>query len=233
MSRTCTLITFVFLSSWILAATQPTTLRWTEGAADSTVRAEPDGHTYYTFSHGNFDVTLAIDNQELEKVNRRVVPMVGVMLTFHYKGTGQFEIEQHQFTLQFSKHFQVVQSSLDPDQMLLHLEEDVEELSRKSKHHAGKDGDPKDQQGSELQASIKDCVEMMVFVSTRALRPEAINSNSSGSGWVFFSTKSRWIGPWQRPEKFVLRVPAQNVIVEFPFELPPREAKPELRLRPQ
>ena len=228
-----TLTAFLVFSSWIFAANQPPVpLRWTQGAANSTVSSSSDGHTYYTLSHGDFDVTLTVDNQELEKLNRRVVPMVGVMLTFNYKGKGELEIAQHRFTLEFTKHFQVVQSSLDPDQMLAHLEEDVEELNHQYKHHAGKHPEQQDHQGSELQARIKDCMDMMIFVSTRALRPEALNGATSVGGWVFFSTKNRWIGAWRRPEPFILRLPVENVIVEFPFELPPKEAKPELRLRP-
>ncbi|MBV9340514.1 MAG: hypothetical protein JO159_06450 [Acidobacteria bacterium] len=230
MPRIFTFIVLLFFSSSAFAASQPAaTVRWTEGAADSTVRAAGDGHTYYTLSHGDLDVTLGLDNQELEKISRRVIPMVGVMLSLNYKGRGEFDIRQNRFTLEFVKHFQVVQSSVDPDQMLRHLEDDIEELNREFRKQA-KRNDQK--QSNDLQARIKDCMDMMVFVSTRAMRPDTLNGSSSSSGWVFFSTKSRWIGAWRRPEQFVLRLPLENVVFEFPFELPPKEGKPGLRLRP-
>jgi hypothetical protein len=73
---------------------------------------------------------------------------------------------------------------------------------------------------------------MMDFVSARALRPLTLDAtNPSASGWLFFSTENRWIGAWHRPEQFVLRLPVENLIVEFPFQLPPKAAKVELRRR--
>jgi len=35
----------------------------------------------------------------------------------------------------------------------------------------------------------------------------------------------------RRPAQFILRLPVENVIVEFPFELPPKQGKIELRRR--
>jgi DNA-directed RNA polymerase specialized sigma24 family protein len=58
-------------------------------------------------------------------------------------------------------------------------------------------------------------------------------SNSSASGWVFFSIKNKWIGPWRRPEQFVLRLPVENLVVEIPFKLPPEQGKVVLRQRPE
>jgi hypothetical protein len=74
---------------------------------------------------------------------------------------------------------------------------------------------------------------MMDFISTRALREGALDpSNASATGWIFFSTKNRWIGPWRRPEQFVFRIPVENAVVEFPFELPPKGGAVQLRRRP-
>lgn len=211
----------------------PPTLRWTEGAPNCTVRAGDDGHTYYEISASDFDITLSVDRQELEKSPHRAMPMLGVLLTIHDKGSGQLEVQQNRFTLEFVKHFQVVQSSFDPDGMLQHLQANITDLTDEvERHQVAKHPDQKERKEAELQARLKDYTEMMDFVSTHALRPGMLDpSNSSVSGWVFFSTRNKWIGPWRRPEQFILRLPVENVIVEFPFELPPKQGKIELRRR--
>jgi hypothetical protein len=229
------LIVPLLLCSSVFAADQsaPPTLRWTEGAPNCTVRAGDDGHTYYEISASDFDITLSVDRQELEKSPHRAMPMLGLLLTIHDKGSGQLEVQQNRFTLEFVKHFQVVQSSFDPDGMLQHLQANITDLTDEvERHQVAKHPDQKERKEAELQARLKDYTEMMDFVSTHALRPGMLDpSNSSVSGWVFFSTRNKWIGPWRRPEQFILRLPVENVIVEFPFELPPKQGKIELRRR--
>jgi len=229
------LIVPLLLCSSVFAADQsaPPTLRWTEGAPNCTVRAGDDGHTYYEIIASDFDITLSVDRQELEKSPHRAMPMLGVLLTIHDKGSGQLEVQQNRFTLEFVKHFQVVQSSFDPDGMLQHLQANITDLTDEvERHQVAKHPDQKERKEAELQARLKDYTEMMDFVSTHALRPGMLDpSNSSVSGWVFFSTRNKWIGPWRRPEQFILRLPVENVIVEFPFELPPKQGKIELRRR--
>jgi hypothetical protein len=224
------------LSSLSFAASKASvpTLRWTAATANCSFREGDDGRTYYGVTSGDFEVTLALDRQELEKIPHRARPMLGVFLTFHYKGHEQFEVQQNRFTLEFSKHFQIVQTSLDPDYLLKTLQENVDDLTDEvERHQVKKHPEKKDQMETELQVRLKDYTEMMDFISTRALRPVTLDgSNSSASGWVFFGTKSKFIGPWRRPEQFVLRLPVENLIVEFPFSLPPEPGKVLLRHRP-
>jgi hypothetical protein len=156
-------------------------------------------------------------------------------LTFHFTGAGQLEVQQNRFTLEFVKHFQVMQSSLDPDEMLKGLQDNIDDLTDEiERHQVKKHPDQKEAKESELQARLKDYTELMDFVSTRALKPGTLldAANPSVSGWVFFSIKNKWIGPWRKPEQFVLRIPMKNLIVEFPFELPPKLGNIELRHRP-
>jgi hypothetical protein len=215
--------------------TVPPTVRWTEGAPNCTVQTRDDGHVYYGLSSGDFEITLSVDRQELEMVPHRAIPMLGVLLTFHYKGAGQLEVQQNRFTLEFVKHFQVVHSSMDPDGMLKHLQQNIDDLTDEAeRHQIPKHPDQKAKKETELQARLKDYTEMMDFVSTRALRPGLLDSsNSTVSGWVFFSTRNKWIGGWRKPEQLILRLPVENIIVEFPFELPPKQGKVELRRRDQ
>jgi hypothetical protein len=56
-------------------------------------------------------------------------------------------------------------------------------------------------------------------------------ANTSASGWVFFNTQNKWIGGWKAQEEFVLRVPLQGKIFEFPFKLPPKAGELLLRKR--
>jgi hypothetical protein len=145
------------------------------------------------------------------------------------------DVEQNRFALEFVKHFQIVKSSIDPGNMLEHLEENVNDLTDEIERHQLKHHpEQKAEKEAELQARLKDYTEMMDFISTRALRPTTLDaSNSSASGWVFFSIKDKWIGPWRRPEQFILRVPVEGQLVEFPFDLPPKAGNVELRRRPE
>ncbi len=227
----------LLLSSGSLAGDKSSvpTLRWTAGTGNCTFREGDDGRSYYGVASGDFDVTLVVDRQELEKIPHRARPMLGVFLTLQYKGHQQFEVQQNRFTLEFTKHFQIVQTSLDPDDLLKVLQENVDDLTDEvERHQVKKHPEQKEQKETELQARLRDYTEMMDFISTRALRPMTLDgSNSSASGWVFFSIKNKWIGPWRRPEQFVLRLPVENLIVEFPFTLPPEPGKVILRQRPE
>jgi hypothetical protein len=230
------LVIVVLLSSSALSGGKQDlpAIRWTEGAANCTFRQADDGRSYYGISSGNFDITLAVDRQELEKIPHRATPMLGVFLTFHYKGAGQFQVQQNRFTLEFVKHFQITPRSLDADDLVKHLQDNIDDLTDQiERHQVKKHPEQREQKETELQARLKDYTEMMDFVSTRALRPTTLDgSNSSASGWVFFGVRNKWIGPWRRPEQFILRMPVENFVVEFPFSLPPQAGKIELRKRP-
>jgi len=180
-------------------------IRWTDGAGSCTFREGDDGRYYYGISFGDFEVTLAVDRQELEKIPHRSLPMLGVFLTLHYKGGAQFEVQQNRFTLEFVKHFQVVKSSFDPDGLQKRLQDDIDDLTDQvERHDVKKHPEQKEQKETELQARLKDYTEMMDFISTRALRPTTLDaSNSSASGWVFFPIRDKWIGPWRKPEQFI------------------------------
>jgi hypothetical protein len=231
-------ILFVALSAspYSVAATKPavSAIRWSQSAANCTLRDAEDGRTYYGLSSGDFEVTLAVDRQELAKIPHRAKPMLGVFLTFRYKGMEKFDVQQNRFALEYTKHFQVVKGSLDPDEIVTGLQQNVDDLTDQvERHDVKKHPELKGQKETELQARLKDYTEMIDFISTRALKPVTLDpSNSSASGWVFFSTKDKWIGRWQKPEEFVLRLPVENWIVEFPFSLPPKGGKVELKRRP-
>ena len=209
------------------------TLRWRDRAPQCTLQRSEDGHTYYGISTEQLEITVAVDNQELEKVRHRTVPMIGVLLSLSYKGLEPLAIAPSQATLEFVKHFHVVQRALDPDTMLKQLQQNMDDLTDEiTRHELKKHPELKEAKEAELQQRLKDYTDMMDFISTHSLRNGVLNSSdATKSGWVFFSINNRWIGPWRRPEQFVLRIPIKNSIVEFPFELPPKGGKVELRRR--
>ena len=105
-----------------------------------------------------------------------------------------------------------------------------EETERTIRKHPEKKNETK----ATLQARAKNLAEMIEFLSTRSLRPiKLVPEKPETSGWVFFSTKSKWIGDWKKQEEFVLRIPVGNRVVEFPFALPPSRGDLILRRRPE
>ena len=229
-------ITVIVLFSFCMhAESQPTlpVVRWTKNTPNCSIRQGDDGRTYYQLSSPTFEITLGVDPKELEKIPHRASPMLTVFLTVSYKGKGQFEVHERRFALEFSKHRQVVKTSLEPNDIVQHLQEDVDNLTDQvESREVRKHPEQKEQKEAELQARLKDYTEMMDFVSTQALRYAVLSpAKPAISGWVFFSVKDRWIGPWQKPEQFILRLPVGNLMVEFPFSLPPQGGGVELRRR--
>ena len=231
LASAVTLVTMIAaLPADMLAASS---VKWEQGKANCTVRTEDDGHTDYGLSYGDFEITLSVDSQELEKVSHRVLPFVAVFLSFHYKGNGRLDILQNDFDLEFVQHRHVVQTSLNPDEMRDTIQNNLDDVTYDIEREIRKHPEQKDKKDAELQQRVKDYIDMMNFISTRALRPVVLNTtNSAVEGWVFFSTKSPWIGSWRRPEHLLLTLPIEKVVVEFPFQLPPQMGKVQLRRRP-
>lgn len=72
------------------------------------------------------------------------------------------------------------------------------------------------------------------FLTSQNLRAAELNRAAAEiNGWVFFSTKSKWLGDWKKHEEFVLRVPAGENVFEYPFALPPSSGDLLLRRRAQ
>jgi hypothetical protein len=211
----------------------PHTLQWAEGLPNCTLRSGDDGHTYYRLSSGDFEITLAVDRQELAMVPHRALPMIGVFVSFQYKGSGELQVRQDKFALEFLRHHRVVQNALAKSGMLGTLQRDADEVRHQTEKHVRKHLEDKQKEEAELHARLKDLGELAEFIKTRALQPGTLDAtHPSTSGWVFFSTEDRWIGTLHSPEQFVLRLPVEKLMVEFPFQLPPKVGKMELRRRP-
>jgi hypothetical protein len=237
-----TLLLFVLLPATVRAGpsgkkkdkTTVRTVRWAEGKPGCTFTRGDDGKYRYGLWTEDLGITLAVDSQELQKVRRRPEPMFGVSLAVHYRGTGGLEVRNDNLSLEFVTHYHVVHSSLDPDDLSTRLQSGAEALSDEMEHDLRKHPEKKEAQEALLQSHEKDVTELQEFLSAHSLRPAKLDpGNPEVSGWVFFSTRSKWIGDWKKQEDFVLRIPFEDRVLEFPFSLPPSQGDLILRRRPE
>jgi len=177
-------------------------------------------------------ITLAVDSQEVEKVHRRHEPFFGVLLDVRYRGQGSLDLAVDNISLEFVKHFQVVQTSIDPDAFSQKVQNDADELDHQTAREVEKHPEKKEAKQAYLRAFLKDSAELQEFVGKNSLRPTRLGTgNPEISGWVLFGTESKWIGGWKKQEEFILRVPIEGKLFEFPFKLPPKPGEVLLRKR--
>ena len=209
-------------------------LRWEAGAPGCTFSRDDDGKYRYSLWNADFGIVLGVDAQELEKVRRRSQPIFAVLLSVHYRGKDTGDVAPSKVTLEFVKHYHDVHNALDPDTLAAKQQSDADALSEETEREIRKHPEKKEAKETMLAGHQKDAAEMIEFLRTRTLRSVTLNSSHpDASGWVLFSTKSKWIEDLQKQEEFVLRVPFQDRIVEFPFSLPPSEGDLILRHRPE
>jgi hypothetical protein len=210
------------------------TLRWEEGQPGCTFNRDDDGKYRYGFWTADFGIVLAVDSQELEKARRRGQAMFAVLLTMHYRGKDSVDVAPGKITLEFVKHYHDAHPALDPDSLATKQQNDADALAEETEREIRKHPEKKEQQEAKVAARQKDAADMIAFLKTGSLRATTVDSgHPEASGWVLFSTKSKWIEGLQKQEEFVLRVPLGNRIVEFPFSLPPSEGDLILRHRPE
>lgn len=207
-------------------------VRWAPGAPGSTFTTTDDGKYHYTLKDEGLEVSVAVDSQELEKVRHRPLPILGLLIEAHYSGKKSLDFGTEHISLEFVRHYQVVNIALDPDDLNTRIQNDADNLSDEVEHQIRKQPETKPAQEALLQAHLKDMTDLMGFISVHCLRPATLDpGNPEADGWVFFSTRSKWIGAWKTQEEFVLRIPLQDRILEFPLALPPHKGEMVLRRR--
>lgn len=207
-------------------------VRWDEERPGCTFERGDDGKYRYRLWSDDAVITLAVDSQELEKVHRRHEPFFGVLLTLRYRGEGSLDFDVSNISLEFVKHFQVVQTSLDPDDFSEKVQNDADELNHHTAREVEKHPEQKEKEEAFLRAYLKDSTELQEFIGKNSLRPTRLGpGNPETSGWILFSTQSKWVGGWKKQEEFILRVPFDGKVFEFPFKLPPRPGEVMLRKR--
>jgi hypothetical protein len=207
-------------------------VRWDEQRPGCTFSRSDDGRYHYGLWSGDVGVTLSVDSQELEKTHRRHEPFFSVLVEVRYRGQGTLEFDSSQISLEFVKHFQLVQTALDPGSFAQKVQDDADALDHESAKEVEKHPEKKDEKEAYARAFQKDAAELLEFVSKNSLRPAHLGTaNSEVSGWVMFSTSSKWISGWKKQEDFILRVPVDGKVFEFPFRLPPKPGEVLLRKR--
>jgi hypothetical protein len=207
-------------------------VRWQEGNPGCTFARGDDGKYRYGVWSDDVGIIMAVDSQELEKVHRRHQPFFAVLLTVRYRGQGALDVSTDNISLEFIKHFQVRQTSLDPDNFSDKVQADADTLNDQTARQVEKHPEQKEQKEALVRAFLKDSAELQEFVGKNSLRPTRLGTgNNETSGWVLFSTDSKWIGHWKKQEEFVLRVPIAGKVFEFPFRLPPKPGETILRKR--
>ena len=215
-------------------AAATSTVRWEEGQPGCTFSRDNDGKYRYGFWNADFGVVLAVDSQELEKVRRRAQPIFALLLTVRYLGRDSLDVVPGKIVLEFVKHYHDVHRALDPDDLASQQQNDVDVLAAETEREIRKHPEKKGERDAMLAARQKDAAELIEFLKTRSLRALTLDSgHPDASGWILFSTKSKWIDGLQKQEEFVLRVPLGDRVVEFPFSLPTSEGDLILRSRPQ
>jgi hypothetical protein len=207
-------------------------VRWDEQTPGCTFSRTDDGKYRYGLWSDDVGVTVAVDSQELEKTHRRHEAFFGVLLSIRYRGQGALDLATDNISLEFVKHFQVVQTSLDPDGFVAKVQNDTDEVDHETAREIQKHPEKKEEKEAFVRAFQKDSAELLEFVGKNSLRPARLDAgNPEISGWVFFSTNSKWISGWKKQEEFILRVPVDGKVFEFPFRLPPKPGEVMLRRR--
>jgi len=210
-------------------------VRWDEGHPGCTLTRGDDGKYRYGLWSDEAGIVMAVDSQELEKVRRRHQPFFSVLLTVRYRGQTSLEVATENISLQFMNHFQVMQTALDPDDFSDKVQNDADALNNETARQVEKHPEQKEQKEQKeayVRAFLKDSAELQEFVGKNSLRPTQLSQGKTEtSGWVLFSTESKWISRWKKQEEFVLRVPLAGKVFEFPFRLPPKPGETILRKR--
>jgi hypothetical protein len=210
----------------------PPVVRWSEQQPGCTFSRGDDGKYRYGLWSGDAGIVLAVDAREVQIIRHRIEPLFGVLLTIRYRGAGSLDTSADPIALQFIKHYKVIQTALDPGDYSQKIQADADALDDETRRDIEKHPEKKQALETRLQDYQKSINELIEFLGKNSLQPAHLDrAHPEVSGWVFFNTKSKWLGGWKAQEEFVLRVPLDGKIFEFPFKLPPEKGELLLQKR--
>jgi hypothetical protein len=210
---------------------QPT-VRWDEETPGCTFSTTSDGKYEYGLWSGDIGITMAVDSREVQIIRHRIEPIFGVRLLVRYRGTSGVQFDPGTITLQFMNHFKVIQPSIDPDDYTQKIQKDADNADDETRRIVDKHPDKKETRDTREQQYQKSVSELIDFLGKNSLRLTRLDpGNQEAAGWVFFNTDNKWLGHWKAQEEFVLRLPLDGKIFEFPFKLPPKAGELVLRKR--
>lgn len=208
-------------------------VRWSEERPGCTFSRGEDGKYSYGLWSGDVGITLAVDAREVQIIRHRIEPILGVLLTVHYRGAAALDEDPGKITLQFVKHFKIERPALDPDTYGGKIQTDAEAVDDDTRRAIAKHPEEKQRKLERLQQYEKSANELMEFLGSSSLRAAHLDRAApQARGWIFFDTDSKWIGSWKDQEEFVLRFPVAGSVFEIPFKLPPEPGELLLRKRP-
>jgi len=226
------LLSLLAFASGNKAAERPA-LRWGEDQKGCTFERGTDGKYRYGLWTDDVGVIVAIDSQELQMTRRRLEPMLGVSITVRYRGQASTYVNTNTMTLEFVDHHQTVHSSLDPENVAKQLQNDADTLEDEAQREGRKHPEKLQAKQQQIEDYQKQVLDLQNFLSSRSLRSGTLDPETpETSGWVLFSTRSKWIGDWKKQERLILRIPMPGQVLEFPVTLPPSEGELLLRKRP-
>lgn len=158
---------------------QPPTLRWSEQQPGCTFSRGDDGKYRYGLWSGDVGVVVAVDAREVQIIRHRIEPIFGVLLEIHYRGAGTLNATPEGITLQFMKHFKIVQPALDPDSYSEKIQADADALDDETRREVAKHPEQKQARETRLQDYQKSVNELIEFLSKNALRAAHLNRDSS------------------------------------------------------
>jgi hypothetical protein len=206
--------------------TAPLIVTWNEQEPGCTFSRGADGKYHYGLWNGDVGIILAIDARELQIIRHRVEPVFGIQLTIRYRGTDSLDAAPDGVTLQFMNHFKVTQPALDPDSYIQKVQADADAFDNETRRAIAKHPEQKSTREAQLQEYQKSINEWIEFLGKNSLREAHLDrATPEVRGWIFFDTKSKWLGGWKAQEEFVLRLPLAGKIFEFPFKLPPEKGE--------
>ena len=207
-------------------------IRWGEGQPGCTFTLDDDGKYRFGMWSDDFGIILVVDSQELQKVRKHgIEPLFSLALQIRYRGQ-QSVTTPDRATLEFVKHKHVVHRSFDPDALSTRLQENADAANDQTEREVRKHPEKKQEKEALLESFEKDVAAMQEFLQTHSLRPVQLDPGTHETeGWLFFSTRDKWIGDLKDQEEFVLQVPYGKKVFEFPFRLPMNERDLVLRKR--
>ncbi|HKS73338.1 MAG TPA: hypothetical protein VJQ82_09080 [Terriglobales bacterium] len=226
---------FASYSPYALAGkkkTGPPVVRWSESTPGCTFDRGQDGMYRWGLWTSDLGITLAVDSQELEKAKKRIQQPMLLLLTFKYRGAKSMDVSSRDMSLEFVRHSKVVITSLDPEDFSAHIQANTDQLEHQTERDLKKHPEQNNEKQAQVQNYLRDATEFQDFLNKNALHDTKLDAgNPETTGWVGFSTRNKWIGDWKKQEEFVLRIPLEDHVVEFPFKLPPEEGDLILRER--
>src|SRR2546430_14129554 len=151
--------------------TQPPVVRWAEGQPGCTFARGDDGKYRWGLWNNDLGVTLAVDSQELQETRHRIGHLLGVELTYRYRGNGSLEVRNDNLSLQFVSHRQILHTSLDPNQVTGRLQSDADELSHQTEREIRKHPEKKDELQTKLEHFEKETAEWQERFTIHCLLP--------------------------------------------------------------